>query len=111
MKVRRDFAHSLAFEFTQAMYDKTEPVPHGVNVIWKDTHADWEREPEDIQPMVDFGKKDGTAVLCVGAAIVKDIKTNKTWVFWPQPASEGGSYPAMTGMENMLQEFDEETND
>lgn len=110
MKVRRHFAHSEAFEFTQAMYDKKESVPHGVKIAWMNDNPTWYKNIPPKMKYLLVHNEQSRSEVCVGACVLKDILTGETMVFYPEPASDDGSFPAKTGMEFMLEEFDEETN-
>lgn len=96
MKVRHKFAEGEAFEFNQNMVDKTEPVPNGVNVIWRKDFAIGKTE-QSLEPMIEHNRN-SSSILCAGCWIVKDTKTGETVVYYPLDRQ-------MTGKENMLQDF------
>jgi len=100
MKVRHKFAEGEAFEFTQGMMDKIEPMPNGVQVIWREAPPMGQTE-NIIEPLLQHNPH-SSSILCAGCWIVKDTKTGETVVYYPLDGQ-------MTGKENMLQDFTELT--
>lgn len=63
MKLRHKFAEVEAFEFTQAMHDKAEPIPGDLNVKWSSKPG--------RDPMLEHGNGNGS-YLSVGCWVMRN---------------------------------------
>ncbi len=83
MKLKREFALVEAFEFTQAMYDKKEPVPHGVEVVWQEhrSMSPFKKNNPSIEPILEDDPTN-RYVLKPGCWIIKCLDTGATKVYY-----------------------------